>query len=96
MKNKILLIIIVILLTVVIYQACTISNFIDISYTINDMARVRDIILEKTEATEIDYLIYDLNNDGELDIFDMMIIKRHVLDIEKIPRRQVMNNGRTI
>ncbi len=96
MKNKRLTIVIIALLIVVAYQAFMISSSTNLNYTIDDMNRVRDIILGKTEVTEIDYLIYDLNNDRELDILDAMIIKRHVLGIEKIPERKVMNNGRTI
>ena len=96
MKNKRLTIVIIALLIVATYQTFMISSSTNLNYTIDDINRVRDIVLGKTEVTEIDYLIYDLNNDRELDILDAMIIKRHVLGIEKIPKRKVMNNGRFI
>ena len=85
-----LLFIILVLLAIVIFQAKLIISIKQIDYTVDDMYRVKDIILENTKATDLDYLLYDLNNDGVLDIFDMMIIKRHFLDIEKIPNVKII------
>lgn len=96
MKNKVLLFIILILLVVTVCQAIVISNAKVVDFTENDMYRIKDIILENTNAIDLDYVIYDLNNDGIIDGLDMMIIKRHVLGIEKIPKRKVMNSGRFI
>ena len=85
-----LLFIIVVLLAIVIFQAKLIISIKQIDYTVDDMYRVKDIILENTKATDLDYVIYDLNNDGIIDGFDMMIIKRHFLDIEKIPNVKII------
>lgn len=41
---------------------------------------------------QIDYTVYDLNNDGIIDGFDMMIIKRHFLDIEKISNIKIIKS----
>ncbi len=90
MKDRILLFTILILLLVIIYQALIIFNAKDIKYSANDMYRIRDIILENTVATDLDYKVYDLNNDSVLDVLDMMIIKRHFLDIEKIPNVKII------
>ena len=90
MKNKMLLFIILVLLAIVIFQAKLIISIKQIDYTVDDMYRVKDIILEKTKVTDLDYVIYDLNNDGIIDGFDMMIIKRHFLDIEKIPNVKII------
>ena len=85
-----LLFIILVLLAIVIFQAKLIISIKQIDYTVDDMYRVKDIILEKTKVTDLDYVIYDLNNDGIIDGFDMMIIKRHFLDIEKIPNVKII------
>ena len=90
MKNKMLLFIMLVLLAIVIFQAKLIISIKQIDYTVDDVYRVKDIILEKTKATDLDYVIYDLNNDGIIDGFDMMIIKRHFLDIEKIPNVKII------
>lgn len=41
---------------------------------------------------QIDYTVYDLNNNGIIDGFDMMIIKRHFLDIEKISNIKIIKS----
>ena len=41
---------------------------------------------------QIDYTVDDLNNDGIIDGFDMMIIKRHFLDIEKISNIKIIKS----
>ena len=87
-----LLFIILVLLAIVIFQAKLIISIKQIDYTVDDMYRVKDIILEKTKATDLDYVVYDLNNDGIIDGFDMMIIKRHFLDIEKIPNVKIIKS----
>jgi hypothetical protein len=92
MKNRMLLFIILVLLAIVIFQAKLIISIKQIDYTVDDMHRVKDIILEKTKATDLDYVIYDLNNDGIIDGFDMMIIKRHFLDIEKISNIKIIKS----
>jgi hypothetical protein len=92
MKNRMLLFIIVVLLAIVILQTKLIISIKQIDYTVDDMHRVKDIILEKTKVTDLDYAIYDLNNDGIIDGFDMMIIKRHFLDIEKISNIKIIKS----
>ena len=92
MKNRVLVIIILILLVVIVYQAIVISSAKVAIFTENDMYRVKDIILEKTKATDLDYVIYDLNSDGIIDGFDMMIIKRHFLDIEKTSNIKIIKS----
>ena len=81
MKDRILLFTILILLLVIIYQTLIIFNAKDIKYSANDMYRIKDIYLGNTVATDLDYKVYDLNNDGVIDGFDMMEIKRSVLGI---------------
>lgn len=54
MKNKRLTIVIIALLIVATYQAFMISSSTNLNYTIDDINRVRDIILGKTEVTEYD------------------------------------------
>ena len=92
MKNRMLLFIIVVLLAIVILQTKLIISIKQIDYTVDDVYRVKDIILENTKATNLDYVIYDLNNDGAIDGFDMMIIKRHFLDIEKISNIKIIKS----
>lgn len=41
---------------------------------------------------QIDYTVYDLNNNGIIDGFDMMIIKRHFLDIENISNIKIIKS----
>jgi hypothetical protein len=92
MENRMLLFIIVVLLAIVMLQTKLIISIKQIDYTVDDMYRVKDIILEKTKVTDLDYAIYDLNNDGIIDGFDMMIIKRHFLDIEKISNIKIIKS----
>lgn len=92
-KNKILILVILMLLAIVAYQAIVISNAKIVSFTENDMHRIRDIILKNIVATDLDYKVYDLNNDGVLDGFDIMIIKRHFLGLEKTPNIKIIKAG---
>jgi len=74
MKNRMLLFIIVVLLAIVILQTKLIISIKQIDYTVDDVYRVKDIILEKTKATDLDYVIYDLNNDGILNSSDYVAL----------------------
>ena len=69
-----LLFIILVLLAIVIFQAKLIISIKQIDYTVDDMYRVKDIILEKTKATDLDYVIYDLNNDGIINSSDYVAL----------------------
>ena len=89
MKNKIKNIIIVILVLIIGYQFNVVFNGTDIDYNENDMQAIKNIVIGKTNATKIDYIIYDLNNDGIIDGFDIMIIKRHCLGIKSLKRRVI-------
>lgn len=66
------------------------NKILEVKLTEKDMYRIKDIYLGNTVATDLDYKVYDLNNDGIIDGFDMMIIKRHFLDIEKIPNVKII------
>lgn len=92
MKNKILLFIIVALLVVSVYQTMATSKAERVELTENDMYRIKDIYLGEATATDLDYKVYDLNNDSVLDGLDMMIIKRHFLDIEKISNIKIIKS----
>jgi len=74
MKNRMLLFIIVVLLAIVILQTKLIISIKQIDYTVDDVYRVKDIILENTKATNLDYVIYDLNNDGIINSSDYVAL----------------------
>jgi len=74
MKNKMLLFIMLVLLAIVIFQTKLIISIKQIDYTVDDVYRVKDIILENTKATNLDYVIYDLNNDGIINSSDYVAL----------------------
>ena len=55
-------------------------------YTLADMSFARWMHIKGITPTQEDLLIYDLNNDGVIDGFDIMIIKRHYLGTVLINR----------
>lgn len=58
-------------------------------YTLADMSFARWMHIKGITPTQEDLLIYDLNNDGVIDGFDIMIIKRHCLGIKSLKRRVI-------
>lgn len=45
-------------------------------YTESDADRVKDIILKRSEPTDLDYEKYDLNGDGKITVNDFVMIKK--------------------
>ena len=65
------------------------TPLIERDYTQADVSEIRRIILTLNPPTPYQLYIYDLNNDGTLDILDMIRIRNYLLGTEPKPIRMI-------
>ena len=71
-------ILLVVGIALIIASICQLVYVFKYRYTQKDIDRVVDIFLEKVEPTKQDYKRYDLDNNGELTLYDLVLVCKRV------------------